>query len=1254
MNINKLIDRIKPFEPKLFFEWLSVISLHPSNQMNLLRFELIMSAFLSIEKEEFLDQKASRVDISNFFQEINQDFESLFLQIEDYSPFDQNKLIPLFINGSKYYFSYGLIENPYTRVKVLANIITDLDNGLTNELDDLKKQFIQSLEVQTNILSEITKDAENKEKSDNIYIPSQEYLDKHLKHLEIKGKYKQNICQIGCLNQSQNTLLEKCMNFQTPYLFPSPFVIIENANYIILPHFHIEYFGYKLKSIVNNQNNYKQLWAEIDQNTKKRLDKICLDFFSSNSRVYAIFVDKDSEENLLVKYNISSCYLIDQNKLLFFNALNHKENKDYANSNETYKIAQQKSINLRQEILEKDEIGFGQYPYNHIFGIKSKDLEIWNILISENISLEMDSIFLDKNGINEHFTEIGDLAFLFDRFFEFRNNAPLHFIKFLQNDRDFMNSPNQIMTTNYLDRVAMYLSGDNYYFKFGKNPDFLNIVPYQGNEFESDYYFNKFKDEIYEIVEKKFPDTFNVIEHIENSTYRAVDVSSMSIFYIVKIPKYSICIYPPLEINALPNVDAEFLTSMLPQLFCFYIDKLRNEFVQILRETKIYPSEYSLFITSNSALEQKENQIPFLKPIANQINNNPFIIKTERMQNGSVRSFIIANTLNTDILINLFKPENNSAEKYCIRELLSSIHSYGRIPDFKTTASELVDKYIPDAKKSFSFNLFETENPKLDKYGSVIKINSSDIGKVNKLFAEHLFASGIKPGVYTGEKSKEINGTIFDFLQSLLEGQIKNFNSHILVYSYQQLELVEGEREMNKIKHGMNTNRAIRYNLKEKVEEETKPLILQSAYSKHIIQTILKINPNGEQKITKSDWTFLLGIVAALMETSQIYEYINYDLSPHKLIISDLYEITTEKISDKINHEKYQDELINHQIESSKHVYKRASESHHEIVQSKEEISEDDLSLVMKQFDDLNLKYKNEYGYYLRNQLDILYALSRSNFESKYSFPLSMVTLKEIVDYLISILPKIDESEIVKVLEDNTLSYQTYKIEERLIPTELLRSKNRLNVCPIVKIENDQYLFGNQICKFSHLLWWDEILGGDFPYQVKNKKINSELDKIHKINSKQLEIHAANNLKTILDPDYVLLNLKKFNTISSELPKFPPCGEIDILCISESSKTLFVLEAKSILQKNRPYSINQVFKDFYGVKGKKYNIKLNKKHDFVKENIEKFVTYFKLEYNLEWKVKKAFVVDKNVFAAYHTEYDTDFVLLENLEKYITE
>ena len=55
----------------------------------------------------------------------------------------------------------------------------------------------------------------------------------------------------------------------------------------------------------------------------------------------------------------------------------------------------------------------------------------------------------------------------------------------------------------------------------------------------------------------------------------------------------------------------------------------------------------------------------------------------------------------------------------------------------------------------------------------------------------------------------------------------------------------------------MNSQRDIEYDLKEKASEEIRDIILLSAYSKHIIHTILKINPTGEKYITESDWTFL-------------------------------------------------------------------------------------------------------------------------------------------------------------------------------------------------------------------------------------------------------------------------------------------------------------------------------------------------------------------------------------------------------------
>lgn len=449
----------------------------------------------------------------------------------------------------------------------------------------------------------------------------------------------------------------------------------------------------------------------------------------------------------------------------------------------------------------------------------------------------------------------------------------------------------------------------------------------------------------------------------------------------------------------------------------------------------------------------------------------------------------------------------------------------------------------------------------------------------------------------------------------------------------------------------MSSNRDVHYDINELVKTETHDLNLLSAYSKHIIHSILKTNPNGLKQINETDWTSLLGIVAALIETSQIYEYINYDLSPHELTITDLYEISSKKISDKIDHQKYEDEFIKQQIISSKKSYKKATKDYNEEIKEESESLNDDP--LIEQINIIDSVFVKEFGYSLINKLGVLYALFRSKFDFDLAFPISIVTIDEIVEYISQISPDLSESEIKLIIESLSLSYNTYNNKDRMIPTELLRSRNRLNVCPIIKVSDDEYLFGNQMCHYSYKLWWSEIYDGDFPYQVDNQNVNSILDKIHKINSKELEIETANTLKQTLGDEFVILNLKKFNTISTLLPKNPSCGEIDVLCVNKNNKTVFVFEAKSILQKNRPYSINQVFNDFFGKNGKRYNQKLDNKYNFVNNNLEAFIRHFKLDYNEDWKVKKAFVVDKRIFAAFHTEYDVEFLFVSELEEFIS-
>ncbi|MDZ7819626.1 MAG: hypothetical protein U5K55_13910 [Aliarcobacter sp.] len=57
------------------------------------------------------------------------------------------------------------------------------------------------------------------------------------------------------------------------------------------------------------------------------------------------------------------------------------------------------------------------------------------------------------------------------------------------------------------------------------------------------------------------------------------------------------------------------------------------------------------------------------------------------------------------------------------------------------------------------------------------------------------------------------------------------------------------------------------------------------------------------------------------------------------------------------------------------------------------------------------------------------------------------------------------------------------------------------------------------------------------------------------------------------------------------------------------------------------------------------------KVDFVINNLDKVLEYFKLENDGKWKIKKGFVVNTLYFSAFYEE-KVDFILLDNLGEYL--
>ncbi len=148
----QITNQLKQFGKLELYKWLFTSSIHPSNIKYIHRYELLLHILLNIPEKKFFNKKLDRNKFEHFIQWFEKKFSSYFYMIEDWEPFNQLKLIPIFFKGEKFHFFYGSLERPYEFYKQLQEI---LFLKRIDELEDYKNEYINSLSFQTQILKKL-------------------------------------------------------------------------------------------------------------------------------------------------------------------------------------------------------------------------------------------------------------------------------------------------------------------------------------------------------------------------------------------------------------------------------------------------------------------------------------------------------------------------------------------------------------------------------------------------------------------------------------------------------------------------------------------------------------------------------------------------------------------------------------------------------------------------------------------------------------------------------------------------------------------------------------------------------------------------------------------------------------------------------------------------------------------------------------------------------------------------------------------
>lgn len=750
------------------------------------------------------------------------------------------------------------------------------------------------------------------------------------------------------------------------------------------------------------------------------------------------------------------------------------------------------------------------------------------------------------------------------------------------------------------------------------------------------------EDDINELIESDFPNTFDSVEKISNNAYQAANTKRLIGGWAVRVFEKLIWImHPPFD----SVTDAEMKANhMLSCLYADYFDSLQKSLKELLEKHNFnFNNKYRMNLYPSTKFSK---ELSFLLPYFSSLSKeNPLLVFTHRIADSKVRSCIV---YDSHYLIDLFSSDSNIGEKFCIKQLLQSLIQFSDNSISEGEAEKIsnafVEKNIPNGSKGYTIERINVDNPKLNDYSNYQEPFQTEISRVNSEIAVFLDENSVKPGEYEGEDAKKLNDFIFDFLYQRLEDEIKQYDESLLLYTYRQVELIEGKREKNRWQSGVDASKRTDYDFIGKNVEEIKKIASSASSAKLIIEIFLKVDSIGQNKISSDSWSYLQALSIVLHETIVICDYIEYDIIPHKLIINDTYAIQDVRGEELFDHEDFyrcKSEIASNV--SSKFLLNQKKTGK---VESNVE------SDYLDNLDKVNKAFLEQYKFSLRYFINVLTALGRMDLFDESHFPLSIITEKNIVAKLIQCFnDTVDETELKKIIRFISLDFNSYDHTTKLIPTNLLRRKERLNLCPLIHLKSGEYLYGNQMCSESSNLWLNSILSGDFPCIIdQESEIHKALKNIHAYLDKEVEKDSGEIAKKTLGENKVETNILNFQRISKLFPKRPLCGEIDLLAINEEKKIIFVIDAKNMNNRNRPYDIRHEVDKFIHKK-KSYLASLSRKEKFVEENIEEVLKYFRIQNFEGWIVKKAFVVNKVYHSAF-SKSDVDFILLQDLSAYL--
>lgn len=1228
MDTDAIKKELKKYNFDDLYLWFSIISIHPSNAKYGLRFDYLLALLLSIPINDFEGKKFGRKECCDFIAFYKNNTFEYFSSLEDYEPLSQLDTIPFFYNKQKYFFFYGTLEHPYECLKTF-NELYCCSEIPQKERENIRTILECSLDFQTFLLKKILSIKESKNTSDDIIVPSNSYYNALYKYFFINKKYmkyfKDMLPLVSCSAGKPEDLFASIIECK---FFDSLIVKSKNQDYFVWPSGHIE----ALFSLPKNMMS-KMLSQEMLLNAKKnKLKRICTQFFTIKGIIQGVF--SIATQNLIEDFDIVA--VVDGSKLILFKVIGAEEEDNI--SEELYNLRHK--VDEISEIINKDAMTGISYVTSkeNIFGIPTKEVELFMIYVYQKETLADYIIKIENNELTDrdYIVELSNLEHVFENL-----SGPLNFIKFLRNEIKLFNQVN-CFCIDYLDRFIYYIENKESYLSQGILPNYICFEPHSWSNYYHQHLKQKYQDNIHELLNRYFPNYFNKIKPIGNNRYMCMDTAFLDGGHVVKLEDDKIVLIslPPQGYfcKSFEIKTAEFITD----LYSYYISKLEKNMKNIFKQLGICLPEMSMIVILPKSYVIREC-IDYIIKDKTLFNENALSVRTGIVQNGTgIRTVIV---YEPDKLENLFTSSSSIGERYFISKYLISLILFYCTAmsryDVEATVEKFIEQNIPLNRKAFAFESHIVTNPKLDLYRKYDKIQDTDISQINQEVASFLLKSMIKPSRYEGDDALRILSSIYDYLEGNIEKELAQYNQNIIFYAYQQLEYVLGQERKLLQQSGFHLTKYVEFDVVGKALTERYEYHKSITSMKFIISSILKINTNGTKIINQEAWNRLHALASIIQTISIMYECVKFSVIPHYILINDQYEFEIISLNQIVNFEEFRHAETEEKIQFHKEKY----------FQKENQVStKSDKPATKEYYEKLDSYFIKKHGFMVNDMITVLLALSQCNIENQVNWPLNILKEEEIINFLKTIITVCPSNNVLlKIIKFLSVDFNMYK-NDRFFLFHLFKSENRFNLRPIIKLNTNEFCFGNQMCESSAMIWGGCIKNGYYVHECDNE-LNQIMDDYRRTLDKQIEKLAQKKCIEVLGKENVEANILNFKRLSKKFPSRPPCGEIDILVINRETKVIHIIDVKNRIRSFRPYDIAMEVKIFL-TGNKSYLGKLIKKEKFIKHNIEEVLEYFKIKDYDGWTTQAAFIVSQVYPSAYYHKKAAEFIILDNIEKYL--